>query len=240
MTQSLLLDNPGAYIRADEFEMLSRLLPWEGADVLELGCGRARVTRQLAEQLPLASVVATEVDLIQLEKNQAIADLSKVRFMQGGMEAIPLADGSVDIAIMLKSLHHVPARFLDPGFAEVQRVLRPGGHLCLLEPVYAGDFNAILSLFNDERLVREEAFAALCRAVEQGLFGHSGQHFFETPGHYPDWESFESSTLKVTHMEHDISPELHEEIKGAFMAHLGSEGAFFLKPSRIDLLQKPA
>lgn len=239
MTQSLQLHAPDVYTQADEFEMLARLLPWEGADVLELGCGRARVTRKLAEQLPIASMVATEVDLIQHQKNLAIGDLPKVRFMQGGMEAIPLADASVDIVLMLKSLHHVPERFLDPGFVEVQRVLRPGGHLCLLEPVYAGDFNAILSLFNDEKVVREKAFAALCRAVEQGLFTHLDQHFFETPGHYPDWESFESSTLKVTHTQHDISPELHAEIKSAFMAHLGPQGAFFLKPSRIDLLQKP-
>jgi SAM-dependent methyltransferase len=238
MTMSLMLHNPAAYIQSDELAMLRRLLPWDGAQVLELGCGRAYITRRLAEGFPIASLVATEVDTIQLEKNLAITDLPNVRFMHGGMEAIPLADASVDIAIMLKSLHHVPKHLLAPGFAEVQRVLRPGGWLYISEPVYAGDFNAILSLFNNEQQVRQDAFAALRHAVDQGLFLHRGQHFFEAPGQYPDWESFEDRMLKVTHTDHDISPELYQTIKTAFMAHLGPDGAFFLKPSRIDLLQK--
>lgn len=235
---SLMLHNPAAYSQSDELSMLRSLLPWDGAQVLELGCGRAYITRRLAEDFPMTSLVATEVDLIQLEKNLAITDLPKVRFMHGGMEAIPLADASVDIAIMLKSLHHVPKHLLAPGFAEVQRVLRPGGWLYISEPVYAGDFNAILSLFNNEQQVRQDAFAALCHAVDQGLFVHRGQHFFEAPGQYPDWESFEDRMLKVTHTDHDISPDLYQTIKAAFMAHLGPDGAFFLKPSRVDLLQK--
>lgn len=239
MTHELQINNPTAYIQSDELAMLQSLLPWDNARVLELGCGRAFITRKLAEQFPIRSLIATEVDLIQLNKNQAISDLPKVQFMQAGMEAIPMEDNAVDIAIMLKSLHHVPLRFLDAGFAEVWRVLRPGGFLYISEPVYAGDFNAILSLFNDEQEVREQAFAALCRAVDTVLFVHLGQHFFESPGQYPDWETFEERMLKVTHTDHDISPALYERIKTAFMAHLGPDGAFFLKPSRIDLLQKP-
>ena len=42
-------------------------------------------------------------------------------------------------------------------------------YLELSEPVYAGEFNAILRLFHDEQQVREAAFAAVCRAVERNV-----------------------------------------------------------------------
>jgi SAM-dependent methyltransferase len=66
---------------------------------------------------------------------------------------------------MLKSLHHVPIPLMDRALAEVARVLRPGGHLYVSEPVYEGPFNDIVRLFNDEAVVR----AAAQRAVDAAL-----------------------------------------------------------------------
>jgi ubiquinone/menaquinone biosynthesis C-methylase UbiE len=161
-----------------------------------------------------------------------------VRFVEGGMEAIPLPDASVDLAIMLKSLHHVPLALMDQGFAELHRVLKPGGLAYISEPVYEGDLNEIMRLFHDEKTVREAAFAAILRATDQGLFHHQGQHFFAAPGHYPDWETFDQRMLNVTHTDHQIDPDLYERIRTAFSAHLGEDGAHFMKPSRVDLLKR--
>ncbi len=228
------------YRRASEGAMLAELLPLAVARVLELGCGRAWMTRRLAEECGVAEVIATEVDRVQLEKNQAIEDLPQVRFIYAGMESVPLESASVDLAIMLKSLHHVPLDRLDQGFAELHRLLKPGGLAYISEPVYAGDFNAIMSLFNDEQQVREQAFAALCRACDEGLFEHLGQHFFEAPGHFASWTDFEQRMLHVTHTEHRIDAALYRRIQEAFSAHLTAQGADFLKPSRVDLLRRPS
>ncbi|MEO5342412.1 MAG: class I SAM-dependent methyltransferase [Gammaproteobacteria bacterium SHHR-1] len=235
---SLYPRDPAAYRQATELELMAELLPLAGARVLELGCGRAWMTRRLAEDFAVAEVIATEVDRIQHDRNLAIDDLPQVRFIYAGMESVPLEDGSVDIAIMLKSLHHVPAEQMAPGFAELYRVLRPGGLVYVSEPVYAGEFNAIMSLFNDEQQVRQQAFEALCQAVRQGLFVHQGQYFFESTGHFADWQAFEQRMLNVTHTQHRIDAALYQRIKAAFEAHLTPTGADFLKPSRVDLLQK--
>jgi SAM-dependent methyltransferase len=48
----------------------------------------------------------------------------------------------------------------DQALAEVHRVLKPGGRLYCSEPVYWGSFNEIMRLIDDERIVREAAFAA--------------------------------------------------------------------------------
>jgi SAM-dependent methyltransferase len=74
-----------------------------------------------------------------------------------GAQAIPFQDGSFDLALMLKSLHHVPLDLLDQALAEVHRVLRPQGLLYVSEPVFAGALNEVMRLFHDEELVRAAA-----------------------------------------------------------------------------------
>ncbi|OZA10453.1 MAG: SAM-dependent methyltransferase, partial [Hydrogenophilales bacterium 17-62-8] len=136
---------------ADEFELLDELLILPGASVLELGCGKADKTRQVAQKA--ASVLALEVDTLQLARNQAADVPANVRFAFGGAEAITAADASFDIVMMFKSLHHVPTGLMDDALAEIYRVLKPNGVAYFSEPIYAGDFNDILRLFHDEKTV---------------------------------------------------------------------------------------
>lgn len=232
------LDNPNAYITATEFDVIERLLHLQGAKVLELGCGGAWMTRQIAKRYQPAEIVATEVDRIQHEKNLLIDDLPNVRFVYGGAEGIGLPDDSIDVVIMLKSLHHVPPELMDKALVEVHRVLRPGGVAYLSEPVYAGDFNDIMKLFHDEKVVRQAAFDAVVRAVEAGLFTCVEQVFFNAPGHYRDFAEFDERMLQVTHTRHSIDDALYRQIQAAFNRHMGEDGAHFLKPSRVDLLRK--
>jgi trans-aconitate methyltransferase len=43
-------------------EVYERLLPLSGARILELGCGKAEVTRAIAQSVPSATITALEVD----------------------------------------------------------------------------------------------------------------------------------------------------------------------------------
>ena len=225
---------------SSDFEQISRLLHPQGARLLELGCGAAFTTRRLAEAYPDAQIVAMEVDKVQHEKNLLIPDLPNVTFVFGGAQAIGLEDASVDAAIMLKSLHHVPVRDMDQAFEEIARVLRPGGMVYISEPVYAGDFNEILRLFNDEKAVRAAAFEATRRAVDRGLLSLEEEIHFYSVTRFNGFQEFDSRILGATHSTFDIDEPLYEEIKARFMSHVGKDGiAEFLTPLRVDLLRKP-
>lgn len=226
------------YRTAEDVDVIAELLDLHGAQVLELGCGAAWTTRMVMERFAPAHIVATEVDRIQHEKNLRVTGLPGVSFRFGGAEAIADPDGSFDAVLMFKSLHHVPMPLMDQALGEIRRVLRPGGHALFLEPVYAGPFNDLLRLINDEGEVRTAAVAALNRALCTGQFTLEAEVFYETPGIYPDWEDFESRFLKVTHTELDIDPARYEQIRTAFLAHLTPTGAHFRKPHRVDLLRK--
>ena len=232
-------DEKAYHVRTEQ-EVIGQILEVRGKEVLELGCGRAWMTRLLAEQFAPSRIVATEVDRIQHEKNLRIRDLPSVTFRYGGAEAIADADGTYDCAFLFKSFHHVPVPLMARALREIRRVLRPGGRAYFSEPVYWGAFNEILKLFHDERVVREAAFAALRAGVQNGEWALDAEVFFEVPGCYESWEVFEEHFLRVTHTPILIDDGLYARVRAAFMAHMTPGGAHFLKPHRVDLLRKPA
>lgn len=223
----------------NEVQLMLAELPLDGASVLELGCGKAEKTRTLAESGRVKEILALEVDAIQHARNLEISDLPNVRFCQGGAEAIPAADGSFDIVMMFKSLHHVPVPQMDRALSEIARVLKPGGRAWISEPVYAGDFNDILRLFHDEKTVREAAFAALCKAVESGQLNLEKQLFFNTRSQFDNFEQFDARMIRVTHTHHQLSPERYQQVREKFMSYLTESGASFANPQRVDVLHKP-
>jgi len=224
----------------DELAWLAASLPLDGAHVLELGCGRAEVTRALARTGRPASILALEVDRVQHAANLAAPPEPGVTFAEGGAEAIPAPDASVDVVLMLRSLHHVPMPLMDQALAEVRRVLRPGGLAWILEPVYAGAFNDVIRLFNDEEEVRRAAFAALGRAVDAGVLTLVEERFAHVRRCLPDFAAFEQRVIGVTYRENRLSPEVYAEVRRRFEAHLGPDGACFEQPLRVDLLRRPA
>ncbi|MES9969334.1 MAG: methyltransferase domain-containing protein [Candidatus Thiodiazotropha sp.] len=231
----MVLDDQAAYRTGTEIELMQRLLTFSGWRVLELGCGSARVTRQLAQAHPDCDFIATEVDAVQHQKNQ-LDPVANISFRLEGAQSISEPDQSLDLVMMLKSLHHVPESVMSQAMNEIARVLKPGGRAYFSEPVYQGEFNALLSLVHDEKQVRESAFKAIRSLSEREDMTLLGQYFLNVPGRYDSWEMFESRFLQVTHTKLQIDAQRYAEIRAAFMRHLGPRGAAFLKPHRIDLL----
>lgn len=236
----MVIHNPAVEGVVNEAEIYNSLLPLDGARIVELGCGAAMHTRAIAESGRPAAILACEVDPIQHEKNLAITELPTVTFVQAGAQAIPADDASTDIVLMFKSLHHVPIDDMDKALREIRRVLRPGGLAYISEPVFAGDFNEVLRLFHDEQAVRAAAFAAVRKAVADGLLELVGQHFFNTPNNFTNFSEFEHKVIGVTHTNHQLSSELLQTVRSKFNDYMGPDGAHFIMPIRVDLLRRPA
>ena len=222
----------------NESEIFEGVLSLDDRDILELGCGKAELTRLIASNGSGRRVVAAEVDTVQHEKNLLIDDLPNVTFIEAGSEAIPLDDESIDVVFMFKSLHHVPVNEMSKALSETRRVLRPGGMAYISEPIFAGSCNDVLRLFHDEEAVRAEAFKALKQFVEDGGLSLVDEIFFNVPVHFEDFNDYEQKVINVTHTNHKLGPELYEQVREKFSEHMGGQGADFLVPIRVDLLQK--
>lgn len=101
--------------------------------VVDVGCGPGRVAAFLAQRG--LEVVGVDVSAQLL----AAARLAhpKIEFREGILTALPLADGSQDGAVCWYSTIHTPPALLGDVWAELVRVLAPGGHL--LVGFQAGD-----------------------------------------------------------------------------------------------------
>jgi SAM-dependent methyltransferase len=225
-------------INCPESDIYNWLLPLDNAHIVELGCGYAHKTRDIATSGVNRKITALEVDRVAHEKNLQLDGLPNVEFMLAGAQAIPLDDDCADIVIMFKSLHHVPVELMEPSIREIWRVLKPGGLAYISEPVLAGEFNAIMSLFNDERVVRKAAFDTVKSAVEKGMFTLVEQVFFNTPRRFGNFAEFEDSVINVSHSQYSLDEELFQRVKSLFEKHLGEDGALFWAPVRVDLLRK--
>lgn len=229
---------PHIELTCQEAEVYNRLLPLDNKHILELGCGTAVKTRDIATSGVNRRITALEVDVIAHENNLRTGDLPNVRFILAGAQAIPLEDESVDIVLMFKSLHHVPLELMEDSLREIRRVLKPAGLAYISEPVFAGDFNEILSLFNNEKEVREAAFETLRRAVDTGWFRLVEEKFFNTPRRYRDFSEFENTIINASHSQHRLDADTYARVRQSFEKHMGEDGALFMTPVRVDLLQK--
>jgi len=228
----------GKALIADEIEVLQRLVPLAGARVVELGCGKAELARRLLERGLVESVQGFEVDAIQHAKNVAGPRLPGLGFAAGGAEAIPMPDASCEVVLMLKSLHHVPLPLLDRAFAEVRRVLVPGGRLYVSEPVYAGPFNDIVRLFHDEGGVRAAAYAALQRAIAAGVFEDGGETVFDMPLQFRDFGDFDRRIVQATHSDLRLEGETLAEVRRRFDRFQTADGARFVREMRVNVLRR--
>jgi len=133
----------------------------------------------------------------------------------------------------------VPVASMPAAMAEIARVLRPGGHAYISEPLFRGSFNDCLRLFHDERRVRREAFGAITSAVSSGLMASVSQTFFLSPLQFSGFAEFEQLVIRATYSDHVLSEEVLAEVRDKFSTCEGEHGAQFEQPIRVDLLQKP-
>jgi ubiquinone/menaquinone biosynthesis C-methylase UbiE len=232
------LVHPNITRTCKEAEIYESLLELDGSAILELGCGKADHTRNIAKAHPSARIVAAEVDRIQHAKNLASASPPNLAFADFGAESIPLGDGSIDLVMMFRSLHHVPLDRMDDAFREIHRVLRPGGHAYISEPVFAGAFNDLVRIYNDEELVRKAAFDAVCRAVDSGRFELVSETFFQTPLQYQSFAEFAKKHFEITHGVRNVTEEQSAAVERLFNTHLRPDGVKLAQQIRVDLLRK--
>ncbi len=222
----------------DEIEFMRGRVRLEGARVVELGCGKADLARRLLERRLVDSVVAFEVDATQHEANLRSPPQQGLRFALGGAQDVPLPDSACDGVMMLKSLHHVPVDLMDRAFAEIRRILVPGGWLYVSEPVYAGDFNDIVKLFHDEGVVRAAAQAALRRAADEGVLAPAGEWVFDTPLQFRDFDDFVNRIVKVTHSDIELPDAIASEVRRRFEGFMTPGGARFVRQMRVTCMRR--
>ena len=102
--------------------------------IADLGAGEGTFSQLLARRAECVIAVDSSERMVdfgtQLAQKHGVNNLE---YRLGDMEALPIADGEVDLAFFSQSLHHA----LNPerAISEAWRILRPGGRVAILDLV---------------------------------------------------------------------------------------------------------
>ncbi|MSP61943.1 MAG: SAM-dependent methyltransferase [Myxococcales bacterium] len=117
----------GPYIAATEAALLADVEVSPGESLLEIGCGEGANLHHLAGR----GARLFGVDFTP-GKARFAAERTSARTACADAQHLPFCDAAFDAVLVRDLLHHVPDRF--QVLAEAERVLRPGGHLTVIEP----------------------------------------------------------------------------------------------------------
>lgn len=116
-------------------------------EIADLGAGEGLISQLMARRAAKVWCIDNSPRMIEvgseLAKKNGLANLS---YKLGDIEAVPLPDKSVDLAILSQALHH--AQHPQTAINEAFRILRPGGQLLLLD-LKAHTFEKARELYAD-------------------------------------------------------------------------------------------
>ncbi|MEM8959662.1 MAG: class I SAM-dependent methyltransferase [Pseudomonadota bacterium] len=215
-----------------------RLVPLAGCDVLDIGAGDGANAARIAEAG--ATVTGLEIDAERVAHARA-EQRGKIAMVEGRAEALPVSDGAFDLVTFFFSLHHVPPVVHRAAFAEIARVLRPGGQVFVADPLPEGSMFELVRLLDDETEVRRAAQASLAEiARSHGPFELVAREAYSTERHIPDLQRFIDRLLRVDPSRAARLPEAEGALADRYAAAPRDESgaAHFTQPCVACLFRR--
>jgi ubiquinone/menaquinone biosynthesis C-methylase UbiE len=107
-------------------DLVARLADLEATSILEVAAGSGVVTRAMAAGLPRStSITSTDLNQPMIDHAESIGTSRPVVWKQADVADLPFADGGFDAVVCQFGVMFFPDKAA--AFAEVARVLRPGG-----------------------------------------------------------------------------------------------------------------
>lgn len=196
-----------------------------GRRAVDVGCGPGALTRVLVDRLGAEHVIAVDPSEQFVVACRAACPGADVRL--GRAEAVPIDDGSVDVAVAQLVLHFVSEPAV--AAAEMRRVLVPGGVAGACVWDFEGGM-AMLRHFWDAALAVDPGAPDEARVMK---FGRSGElaDLFEAGG-------LEEVSESVLAIEADYRD--YDELWTGFLGGVGPAGAYLVSlgaPSREAIRQ---
>ena len=221
--------------RRSNAEVLTDLGDLRDRVCADIGCGDGRLARWLVKRGAVALALDPGADAIGRAALQ-----TGVYAIRAAAERLPLCDASLDLALFMNSLHHVPPGTVACAVEAAARALKPGGRLCAIEPVASGPFFDLAQEVEDETEVRRAAHAAL-RDPPADLAPTTETHYTAEIV-YPEAGAFMRALVAVDPARRERVAALAATLRARFegLGRAVEKGRAFDQPMRMNLLVKRA
>ena len=160
---------------------MSRMNAGSPSRIAELGCGGGMNIRDLLVKYPGAHVTGLDYSPLSVmkarERNRDMISAGRCEVIEGDVSAMPFDDGEFDLATAFETIYFWPG--LERCFAEVRRVLKPGGHFVIVSESDGKDkpslwFKSVIEAMNTytpeeiESALKESGFREI-RTEHHGL-----------------------------------------------------------------------
>lgn len=96
----------------------------------DLGCGTGQLTEAIAPFVERVVAIDSSDSMLTTAKKR-LAGVRNVHLRRGELESLPVADDSLDAALLFLVLHYLPEP--QAAIAEAARVVRPGGRILVVD-----------------------------------------------------------------------------------------------------------
>jgi SAM-dependent methyltransferase len=139
--------------------------------ILDYGCGRGDLLRLMAKRGVTPRMLGSDISGGMLQEGAKIwpsGDAPLPVFLQQTGARVPCETASIDLVLISSVLHHVPPTERPDVYSEIDRVLRPGGHVVVFEH---NPFNPVTRYVVSHTPIDENAILLKAREVTHGLHG---------------------------------------------------------------------
>ena len=202
--------------------------------VIDIACGPGTTTLLLSPVVKHVTCVDFSAGMLaQLRRNAALAGATNLDIVDADGQALPFEDGSFDLGVSMFGLMFFPDRA--KGFAELHRVLVPGGQALVSgwlpaeqSPFYRVVFAALqpddtppqptqpLSTLEDRDVFEAEMHAAGFADIRIEAVTHG----FDVDDVERFWDDIVRAMAPVTMMKHNSSPTEWSKIEGRALDRL--------------------
>lgn len=122
------------------YDHIARAVDWTGRDALEVSSGRGGGAHYIKRRYQPKTLLGVDLSSRAVKFCQRYYTEPGLAFVQGDAEQLDFADQSFDIVLNVEAAFYYP--HLERFFAQVVRLLRPGGHFLYADLRYVEDVPA--------------------------------------------------------------------------------------------------
>ncbi|MDP5019000.1 MAG: class I SAM-dependent methyltransferase [Dolichospermum sp.] len=175
-------ENQGdAKLRQSFHDILKNSISGQPQDIIDLGCSVGMSTFALQAIYPQAQITGLDLSpyFLAVANYRSQQRLTHINWVHSQAESTGIADASFDLVSIFLMCHELPQSATHQIFAEARRILRPGGHLAIMDmnpqsEIYKKMPTYILTLLKSTEPYLDEYFSL---DMEQALI----QAGFQTP-----------------------------------------------------------